>query len=414
VSTPSVPANEVLIAHPGAELYGSDLVMLETVSALVSAGMRVTVALPSTGPLAAELTRRGAGTTVCPTPVLRKSILRPAGALRFLADTVRGVVRGLRLLRRVRPDVVYVNTVTLPLWVLLGRLARVPVVAHVHEAERGGSWPVRRALAAPLLLCNSVISNSQHCIDVYCESYPSLRGRSRLVRNPISWPAKPDVARSRLEGALQVVYVGRLSERKGVDTAVRALAEYRSDGHDAELHLVGDIYPGYEWYLDRLLSLVRSEGLTEVVHFHGYQRDVWPFLAMSDIVLVPSILEEGFGNTAVEGILAARPVVVSDTSGLREASAGYASAVRVAPGASSDLAGALALMVREWPRFRLAAGTDQFLARDRHGVAGYRTSIRQTVLTAGHPQHVLRQHPAEQRRTEPRTAAARHLAVQKN
>ncbi|WEO76941.1 glycosyltransferase [Cryobacterium sp. SO2] len=392
----------VLIAHPGAELYGSDLVLLETVSALVGSGTQVTVALPTLGPLVGELTSRGAHIELCPTPVLRKSILRPVGALRFLRDALRGMAAGIRLLRRVHPAVLYVNTVTLPLWVLLGRAARIPVIIHVHEAERSASGVVRRALAAPLLLCDTVVSNSQYCIDVLCESYPRLRERARVVRNPIGWPGQTVNARSELVGRLQLLYVGRLSERKGVDTAVLALSAYRSTGHDAELHLVGDIFPGYEWYLDRLRELVRTEGLSDRVHFHGYQRDVWPFLAQSDIVLVPSVLEEGFGNTAVEGALAARPVVVSDTSGLREASAGFASAVRVPPGASAAVASALGQIVADWPHYRLAAGTDQFLARDRHGLAGYRSSIRDTVLAAGRsPAQVARPAAAASGRPEP-------------
>lgn len=379
------PGRAVLIAHPGAELYGSDLVLLETVSALVDSGRRVTVALPSGGPLVRELTERGASIVLCPTPVLRKSILRPVGALRFLWDVIRGAITGARTLHGVHPDALYVNTVTLPLWIVLGRMAHVPVVAHVHEAERNASVLVRRALAAPLLLCDTVVSNSQHCVDVLCESFPALRERTRVVRNPIGWPGRAEFARADLVGRLQLLYLGRLSPRKGVDTAVRALALYRSTGHDAELHLVGDVYAGYEWYLDQLRELVHAEGLDGRVHFHGYQRDVWPFLARSDILLVPSVLEEGFGNTAVEGALAGRPEVVSDTSGLREAAAGFASAVLVPPGMPSAVAGALGQIVADWPHYRLAAGTDQFLARDRHGLAGYRSSILDSVLTAGRP-----------------------------
>jgi glycosyltransferase involved in cell wall biosynthesis len=146
-----------------------------------------------------------------------------------------------------------------------------------------------------------------------------------------------------------------------------------------ELHLVGDVFPGYEWYLARLHDLVHAEGLDSNVYFHGYQRNVWPFLAESDIVLVPSILEEGFGNTAVEGTLAGRPVVVSDTSGLREASAGFASALRVPPGDAVALADAVDRIVRDWPHDRLAAATDHFVARDRHGLARYRSSIQDAV-----------------------------------
>jgi glycosyltransferase involved in cell wall biosynthesis len=390
----------VLIAHPGAELYGSDLVMLESVSALIESGTTVTVALPGDGPLVGELERRGATTVFCRTPVLRKSILHPAGALAFLGDALAGTVTGIGLLRRTRPDVVYVNTVTLPLWILLARLRHVPVIAHIHEAERNAPGVIRRALATPLLLCQSVITNSDHCRNVVSETFPVLSSRTTVVANPIAGPERPAPARADLANRVRLVYVGRLSERKGVDVAVRAVARYRATGRPVELHLVGDVFPGYEWYLTRLHQLVHAEGLDNSVFFHGYQRNVWPFLAACDIVLVPSILEEGFGNTAVEGTLAARPVVVSDTSGLREASAGFASAQRVPPGDASALADAVARIVRDWPHDRLAAAPDRILARDRHALAGYRFAIRTAVSQALRPApagSTVPSHPAGRR-----------------
>ena len=66
--------------------------------------------------------------------------------------------------------------------------------------------------------------------------------------------------------------------------------------------------------------------------FSGFTDDVWAHLAAADLVLVPSQGDEPFGNTAVEAMLAARPVVVSSSSGLDEAVAGYGSAQRVAAG----------------------------------------------------------------------------------
>jgi glycosyltransferase involved in cell wall biosynthesis len=380
------PRPRVLIAHPGAELYGSDRVMLESAAALVRSGAHVTVAVPCTGPLVLALERCGAAVVLCPTPVLRKSVLRPTGALHFAGLALRGFGAGRRLLRRVRPDVVYVNTVTIPLWALLARLSGLPVVTHIHEAETTTPLPVRRALAAPLLLSHTLISNSDHCVDVVSAVFPELRERARVIRNPIAWPEHPAASRPDLEGGLHVLYLGRLSERKGVDVAVRAVAQLRASGCRAELDIVGAVFAGYEWYLDELHELVTLLRLDSAAHFHGYCADVWPRLAGCDVVVVPSRLDEGFGNTAVEGILAARPVIVSDTSGLREAAAGFASAQRVPPGGIAGWTAALDRVRTGWTGFRVAAGVDQQLARRRHAGAGYQAgiadAIQQTVLAS--------------------------------
>lgn len=353
--------------------------MLETVSALVESGAIVTVAIPSEGPLVAEVERRGATAVICVSPVLRKSVMRPTGALRFVRDAAVGFAAGVKLLRRIRPQVLYVNTVTIPLWLGLARLTRIPAICHVHEAESAAPRLIRWVLAAPLLLAHRVISNSEHCISVTSGTFPTLKSRSSVVRNPVAGPSSPAVARARLDGALRVLYVGRLSERKGVDVAVRAVSELRRTGTAAELDIVGDVFPGYEWYLASLHDLVETLGLHDAVHFHGYQNDIWPHLGASDVVVVPSRLEEGFGNTAVEGILAGRPVLVSDTSGLREASAGFETAQRVPPGDVGALATKLSDVAARWPDMRLGAASDQRLANERYNPALYRAGIVESV-----------------------------------
>ncbi|MGH3432053.1 MAG: glycosyltransferase, partial [Thermocrispum sp.] len=126
------------MVHPSAELYGSDRMFAEAAVALAEAGWRVVVALPGGcehGELAVLLRDLGADVVFCPTPVLRKAALRPAGFARLLFDGLRAVRPMLRLARAVRPRAVYVNTVTVPLWLVLARLLRLPVLAHVHEAE---------------------------------------------------------------------------------------------------------------------------------------------------------------------------------------------------------------------------------------------------------------------------------------
>lgn len=372
----------VLVAHPAADLYGSDRVLLESVQALLDRGDSVVVALPGPGPLVDELRGRGAEVEFCPTPVLRKSMLSPTGLLRLVGECVRGTYRGARLLHRHRPDALYVSTVTIPLWPVLGRLAGKPTITHVHEAERHAARPIKAALALPLLLADRIVANSRYSVATLEESLPALRGRARVVYNGVPGPEQPTPARATLDGGLRVVYVGRLSHRKGVDLVVEALAELRRRGVDATLDLVGAVFPGYEEFEAQLRNRVIELGLQDRVVFHGFHPSMWSFLAAADVAVVPSRLDEPFGNTAVEAVLATRPLVVSNTSGLREAAAGYASVHFTEPGDVAGLADALGRVAAEWDAFRAAAALDAVAAAERHSPERYKQHIAEVIRGA--------------------------------
>ena len=367
----SVHTFTVLVAHPSADLYGSDRVLLETVEGLHGAGARVLVALPASGPLVPELELRGAAVVLAPTPVLRKSLLSGAGLLRLVAMTARGLPRCVGIIRGAGPDVILANTITVPLWTVAGRLTGVPVVTHVHEAEAAAPRLLRTALAAPLLLSRSILTNSQFSADTLAAALPALRGRSTMIYNGVPGPREPVRAREQLQGGLRIVYVGRLSHRKGVDVAVEALLRLGSGGVDATLSIVGAVVPGYEDYEAGLRRQVADGGAAAKVTFHGFQADVWPYLAAADVVVVPSRLDEPFGNTAVEALLASRPVVVSNTSGLREAAGGYRSVQFVEPDDAASLAAALARVAASWPDFAARARADAAEAEFRHSPERY-------------------------------------------
>jgi glycosyltransferase involved in cell wall biosynthesis len=361
----------VLVAHPSPDLYGSDRMLVESVAGLRAAGHDVVVTLPGDGPLIGELAAVGAETAVVPVPVLRKSLLSPLGLVRFGVGTARALPGMLRLLRRVRPAAVYVNTVTVPLWFAAARLTGRPVLGHVHEAEEAVPRPVRVALALPLLLARTVAVNSRAsaaALDVV----PGLRRRVRLVYNGVPGPAADLPLR---DTPSTLVLVGRLSPRKGTDVAVRALAQLPAS---VRLDLAGSVFPGYEWYEEELRALVASLGLADRVRFLGFVPDVWAAHAAGDVALVPSRVEP-FGNTAVEGQLAGRPVVVSATQGLVEIVEAGKTGLVVPPDDPDALAAAVRSLLDDWPAARelAAAGRDE--ARRRFDPARYRAEIADLV-----------------------------------
>ncbi len=378
----------VLIAHPSADLYGSDRVMLETVTALAERGRRVVVTLPAAGPLVPEIEARGGEVRLCPSPVLRKSALSPVGLIKLGLEVLRSIPPGVRLIRSLQPEVLYVSTITVPLWFLLGRVLRQTVVGHVHEAERSASPLIRKGLAAPLLAAHKLVVNSRFSLGVLGESFAALGRRSVVVYNGVPGPAAVVPARTPLAPPTTLLYIGRLSPRKGPQVAIEALRILRERGHDVRLNLVGAVFPGYEWFEAELRTQTATADLTEHVTFTGFQADIWAAVAAADIVLVPSQGDEPFGNTAVEAVLASRPVIASASSGLLEAVDGYRSAQSVPPADIDGWVIAIERVLTDWEFFATAAATDAGLAADRHAPAGYRDRLAAELLTAATAQPV--------------------------
>ena len=361
----------VLVVHPSTELYGSDRQLAESVAAFVDDGWDTVVCLPDDGALRSLLP--GARIEVLPYAVLRKVMLSPRGLLRLLLHLPGELSRLVRLIRAVRPDVVYVNTVTIPWWLVAATLTRTPVVAHVHEAEDQVAGVLRLALNLPLLLARSVIANSRASREVVVAAIPRLSARTIVIPNGV-----PDRGAATRNAALpgRIALVARLSPRKGIDVALEAVAQVRATRLDVTLDVCGTVFRGYEWYENELRARAARPDLAGAVRFLGYVDPTTEVLAAASIVLVPSRLEP-FGNTAVEGMLAERPVIASDVQGLGEILTDGVTGLLVRADDPADLAAAIirlcddpAMAWRLARAGRAVAVSDFSVQRYRHAVLG--------------------------------------------
>ncbi|WP_157543570.1 glycosyltransferase, partial [Microbacterium sp. CCH5-D1] len=182
----------------------------------------------------------------------------------------------------------------------------------------------------------------------------------------------------RTEGPLRVLYIGRLSPRKGPDLVIAAASRLHSAGRAVEVTLLGAVFEGYEWFERDLRAQASEAGVT--VDFAGFHTDIWPFLEQADVLLVPSRVDEPFGNTAVEGVLALRPVIASDSSGLREAAGGYGTARLVAAGDAEAIASALTDIDARWDEIVSTVADSRAEALRRHAPQVYRSSISTHLL----------------------------------
>jgi len=120
-----------------------------------------------------------------------------------------------------------------------------------------------------------------------------------------------DLARAK-DGKV-ITCVARLHPEKGVEYLLRAMPAILAQEPTAQLLLVGE---GDEYA--RLYALARQLKISDRVFFLGYREDVQPFLALADVVVLPSADRESFGVAIAEAMSMEKPVVASDVGGVHE------------------------------------------------------------------------------------------------
>jgi len=131
----------------------------------------------------------------------------------------------------------------------------------------------------------------------------SLNGADRNLRQELGFKNQTPV----------VTVAGRIESYKGQAELIQAMPRLLRQCPDAKLLVVGD-----GAYRQRCEELVAKLGINEVVQFMGYRRDIPAIMAISDIVVMPSMCEEAFGFVALEAMASGKPVVAFDVGGVPE------------------------------------------------------------------------------------------------
>ena len=231
--------------------------------------------------------------------------------------------RAAALIRRVRPSVTHFHEPFAP---LLGWSAlREHVAPSVGTFHRGGAgpatrWtgPVQRHLARHLDVVVAVSASAAATMGAASGLAPEV------LFNGFELDRFTTVARH-VPDSVTIGVVGRLEERKGVATAIRAVRGHNERGTTRwRLSVVGE---GPE--RDRLATLAKGDPSIE---FLGALDDVAKrsWMRACSVIVTPALRGESFGLVLLEAMASEVPLVASDIDGYREAAGGHA--VMVAPG----------------------------------------------------------------------------------
>jgi glycosyltransferase involved in cell wall biosynthesis len=220
----------------------------------------------------------------------------------------------VRVLENTSPDMLVLVTPLVPLlrWAHRNRVRTITTLADSFQAKKFRQAIRNRRLARALNRPH-VEWVGNHGIAA-CLSLISIGVRPDKVI-PWDWPASHTpseyLARAidRAE-LLRLVYVGSVTEEKGVGDLLRALQRLKLEGLKPELTIIGRDVD------DRMQSLAEQLGLMPQVRFAGVipNEDVPHVMRDAHIVIIPSRHEypEGLPLTIYEALSARTPIIASD------------------------------------------------------------------------------------------------------
>ena len=143
--------------------------------------------------------------------------------------------------------------------------------------------------------------------------------------------------------AFTFVFIGRIVRDKGIVELIDAFTRLCNECYDVKLRLVGR----FEDKLDPLPASTREAiDSNNKIEFAGYQTDVRPYLAASDVLVLPSY-REGFPNVVLQAGAMGLPVIVTDVNGSDEVIESEVNGVIVPKYNSGALYDAMLTMVNE-------------------------------------------------------------------
>lgn len=340
-------ARPILYIHGVAAVGGAERDLLAILRTLARLDWEPHVACPSERPLANLMVQAGVLLHPMVFPPWRKWF---SPLIRWLA------IKKLRtLLEQLKPALIHVNDI----WWVPQTLAavggrpglRIPVVAHVRQEIEPEK--VRRYRLHEL---DGVIAISRHVERALIAggvdqgTVRTIYSGVELFRSDAGMPDRTAICRSLAvsDEAVLLGTVAHLFPRKGYDVMLKALPGIIRTAPAVHYVIIGTGDGGYE---QRLRALSAELGISDHVHFVGFQEDVKPFLGALSCYVHPARME-GFGIAVVEALAAGKAVVATNVGGLPEVVEEGETGLLVAPDDPGALTAAVLSLLRDDGRRR--------------------------------------------------------------
>ncbi|MEI8608444.1 glycosyltransferase [Enterovibrio sp. Hal110] len=258
------------------------------------------------------------------TPRLDITALEKAGVNVVYLNKRNVVTSGFSVLRTVlaaKPDIVmsslsYLNLYLSFIFLMLPKrivyIVRESNVLSVKHSHGFGSGLLRIVYSLSYKLVNHVVCQSQDMFDDLAQNFDVAKKKMVVINNGVDVDRLNNLSLQPLDfdmpkDCINIVSVGHLTNQKGYDLLIRALAALKRT--DVVAHIAG------RGPLQGELEALSEElGIRNQVVFHGFMSNPFPLIKACDLFVLASRFE-GFPNALVEARTIGIPVLASNCRG---------------------------------------------------------------------------------------------------
>ncbi|MCQ2267539.1 MAG: glycosyltransferase family 4 protein [Bacteroidaceae bacterium] len=248
-----------------------------------------------------------------------------------LFKDIRSLWAMIKLIRKEKPWMVYSLTPKAGLVTMIaGKLCGVPVRVHMFT---GLVFPTATGLKRQILMftdrltcfCATVVNPEGEGVKRDLERYHISSKPLTIIGNGNIngldmefYDRTPEVLERakayQKEGTTTYCFVGRIVGDKGINELVSAFKRFHAEHPATRLLLVGPFEDNLDPVSEETRNTIETLSAIEAV---GWQSDVRPFLAASDVFVFPSY-REGFPNVVMQAGALGLPSIVTDINGSNE------------------------------------------------------------------------------------------------
>lgn len=230
-----------------------------------------------------------------------------------------------KLIRSQSPDLIITNTCVHILPAMAAKELGIPIIWKVTEVITDNAYT-----SISIDLINQYSDWIIAISDSVSSCFPQELRQSKMsilppswseeLLHPEVWPQLRNQKRKKLKLSTEHRLVGYISsfinQEKGLDHFIDMAINVAAKFPKSRFLVIGS--PIDESYLRNCLRKIKEAGIRDRFTFIPFEDSVQSAYCAMDMVVIPSLIREGFGMTALEGLVLGKPVVAYASGGLSE------------------------------------------------------------------------------------------------